>query len=77
LCARYRFTRGKSAKLWAVHAKLGGLVANLRVAEGSLALGTLSARSDTGKAIDYSLKRWPSFTHFLDNGRLCMSTNFG
>jgi Transposase IS66 family len=30
---------------------------------------------ETAKAIDYSLKRWPAFTHFLDDGRLCMSNN--
>jgi transposase len=37
--------------------------------------GKLSGRSETGKAIDYSLKRWPAFTRFLDDGRLCMSNN--
>ena len=35
----------------------------------------LSKNSDTGKAIDYSLKRWPALTRFLDDGRLCMSNN--
>jgi transposase len=35
----------------------------------------LSGKSETGKAIDYSLKRWPAFTRFLDDGRLCMSNN--
>lgn len=35
----------------------------------------LSAKSDTAKAIDYSLKRWPAFTRFLDDGRLCMTNN--
>src|SRR5947209_14429075 len=30
---------------------------------------------ETGKAIDYSLKRWAAFTRFLDDGRLCMSNN--
>ena len=35
----------------------------------------LSAKSETAKAIDYSLKRWPAFTRFLDDGRLCMSNN--
>jgi transposase len=35
----------------------------------------LSGKSETAKAIDYSLKRWPAFTRFLDNGRLCMSNN--
>jgi transposase len=27
------------------------------------------------KAMDYSPKRWPAFTPFLDDGRLCMSNN--
>jgi transposase len=35
----------------------------------------LSGKSETAKAIDYSLKRWPAFTRFLDDGRLCMSNN--
>ena len=35
----------------------------------------LSGKSETAKAIDYSLKRWQVFTRFLDDGRLCMSNN--
>ena len=35
----------------------------------------LSSKSDTAKAIDYSLKRWVALTRFLDDGRLCMSNN--
>ena len=35
----------------------------------------LSGKSETAKAIDYSLKRWKVFTRFLDDGRLCMSNN--
>ena len=35
----------------------------------------LSPKSETARAIDYSLKRWPAFTRFLDDGRLCMSNN--
>jgi transposase len=35
----------------------------------------VSKNSDTGKAIDYSLKRWTALTRFLNNGRLCMSNN--
>src|SRR6202043_352857 len=31
--------------------------------------------SDTGKAIDYSLKRWAALTRFLDDGRLCLTNN--
>jgi transposase len=32
-------------------------------------------RSETAKAIDYSLKRWTALTRFLGDGRLCMSNN--
>ena len=35
----------------------------------------VSKHNDTGKAIDYLLKRWDTFTRFLDDGRLCMSNN--
>jgi transposase len=35
----------------------------------------LSRRADTAKAIDYMLKRWPAFTRFLDDGRICLSNN--
>jgi transposase len=35
----------------------------------------VSKNSDTGKAIDYSLKRWSALTRFLDDGRLCMTNN--
>ena len=35
----------------------------------------LSAKSDTAKAIDYLLKRWPAFTLFLTDGRVDLSNN--
>jgi transposase len=35
----------------------------------------LSAKNEIAKAIQYSLKRWPALTRFLDDGRLCMSNN--
>ena len=35
----------------------------------------LSSKSPLAKAMDYSLKRWASFTRFLDDGRICMSNN--
>jgi transposase len=35
----------------------------------------LSSKSETAKAIHYSLKRWTALTRFLDDGRLCMSNN--
>ena len=37
--------------------------------------GKLSRKSETAKAIDYSLKRWTALTRFLDDGRLCISNN--
>ena len=35
----------------------------------------LSRHADLAKAIDYMLKRWPAFTRFLDDGRICLSNN--
>jgi transposase len=35
----------------------------------------LSSKSETAKAIDYSLKRWTALTRFLADGRLCISNN--
>ena len=35
----------------------------------------VSKNSETGKAIDYSLKRWSVLTRYLDDGRICMSNN--
>jgi transposase len=35
----------------------------------------LSRGSDLAKAMDYMLKRWSSFTRFLDDGRVCMTNN--
>ncbi len=35
----------------------------------------LSRHADTAKAIDYILKRWPAFTRFLDDGRICLTNN--
>src|SRR5438270_2324104 len=35
----------------------------------------LSRHADTAKAIDYMLKRWPSFTRFLDDGQICLTNN--
>ena len=31
--------------------------------------------SDVAKAMDYMLKRWPAFTRFLDDGRICLTNN--
>ena len=35
----------------------------------------VSKNSDTGKAIEYSLKRWAALTRFLEDRRLCMTNN--
>jgi len=35
----------------------------------------LSGKSDTAKAMDYLLKRWPAFTLFLTDGRVDLSNN--
>jgi transposase len=35
----------------------------------------LSRGSDLARAMDYMLKRWPAFTRFLDDGRICLSNN--
>jgi transposase len=35
----------------------------------------LSRHAPVAKAMDYMLKRWPSFTAFLDDGRICLSNN--
>ncbi|WP_457578356.1 IS66 family transposase [Ensifer adhaerens] len=37
--------------------------------------GKLSRNDDLAKAFDYLLKRWPAFTLFLDDGRVCLSNN--
>ncbi len=37
--------------------------------------GQLSRHSDVAKAMDYMLKRWPAFTRFLDDGRICLTNN--
>jgi transposase len=35
----------------------------------------VSGKAKIGNAIDYMLKRWPAFTRFLDDGRICLSNN--
>ena len=35
----------------------------------------LSRHSDVAGAIDYMLKRWASFTRFLDDGQICLTNN--
>ncbi|MGE0447492.1 MAG: IS66 family transposase [Vicinamibacterales bacterium] len=35
----------------------------------------LSRHAEVAKAMDYMLKRWPAFTRFLADGRVCLSNN--
>jgi transposase len=35
----------------------------------------LSRHNDIAKAMDYMLKRWPAFTRFLEDGRICLTNN--
>jgi len=35
----------------------------------------LSRHAAVAKAIDYMITRWPAFTRFLDDGRICISNN--
>ena len=37
--------------------------------------GRLSRHADVAKAMDYMLKRWASFTRFLNDGRICLTNN--
>ena len=36
---------------------------------------TMSRHAEVAKAIDYMLKRWASFSRFLDDGRICLTNN--
>ena len=35
----------------------------------------LSRHAEVAKAIDYMLKRWPAFTRFIEDGRICLTNN--
>ena len=35
----------------------------------------MSRHNDVAKAMDYMLSRWPAFTRFLEDGRICLSNN--
>jgi transposase len=37
--------------------------------------GRLSRHNEIARAMDYMLKRWPAFTRFLDDGRVCLTNN--
>ena len=41
----------------------------------SMQLARLARGHDLAKAINYMLKRWPAFTLFLEDGRVCLSNN--
>jgi len=67
---------GKQPKSAGVSArrKSAPLVADLEIwMRGERA--KLSRGSDVAKAMDYMLKRWPSCTRFLEDGRLCLTNN--
>jgi transposase len=36
---------------------------------------SLSSKNPLATAINYGLSRWPAFTRFLDDGRICLSNN--
>ena len=38
-------------------------------------LAKLSRSHDLAKAINYMLRRWPAFTRFLQDGRVCLTNN--
>jgi transposase len=40
-----------------------------------MARGKLSRHAEAAKAMDYMLKRWDTFSRFLDNGHICLSNN--
>jgi transposase len=66
--------RSPEDRLAARHATIAPLVADL---EGWMRRerGRLSRHAEVAKAMDYLLKRWPAFTRFLDDGRICISNN--
>ncbi len=35
----------------------------------------MSRQAEVGRAMDYMLKRWNTFSRFLDNGRICLTNN--
>ena len=40
-----------------------------------IARSMMSRHADVAKAMDYMLKRWPTFSRFVDDGRICMTNN--
>ena len=39
------------------------------------ARGKMSRHAEVAKAMDYMLKRWDTFSRFLDDGRICLTNN--
>jgi len=46
-----------------------------KIARRNTQFAKLSQNNDLAKAFNYVLKRWPSFTLFLEDGRVCLSNN--
>jgi transposase len=76
--------------IFAIERELNGLSADERLAARKIRVAPLiaalkewmraerarlSRHADVAKAMDYMLKRWPAFSRFLDNGRICLSNN--
>lgn len=64
-----------AAERWAARQQhvaplVGGLETWMRAERGKL-----SRHSDVARAMDYMLKRWPAFTRFVDDGRICLTNN--
>jgi transposase len=71
-----RALNGRSAgeRLAARRATVAPLVAELETWMRT-ERGKLSRHAEVAKAIDYMLRRWPAFTRFLEDGRICISNN--
>ena len=70
-----RSTAWRRSSAWACAPSAAGRSSSNWRAGCASSAPELSKNSDTGKAIDYSLKRWTALTRFLDDGRLCMTNN--
>ena len=54
--------------------QLATLVADLEIWMRD-ARATMSRHADVAKAMDYMLKRWSTFSRFLEDGRICLTNN--
>ncbi|HJR20254.1 MAG TPA: IS66 family transposase [Dongiaceae bacterium] len=66
--------RSTEERLTARRERVAPLVADL-AAWMQAQRAKLSRHSDVGKAMDYMLKRWETFTRFLADGRICLTNN--